>query len=80
MDWSLLRQKAKNCRPREELPPKRWYVAILEVDKSPDATLVEQDFLWIKVHGVSYPKSAHGPKLKQLVYIAVRQDGTGEVR
>lgn len=53
MNWDKFREKAVVCRPIEPLPPKRYYVGILDHEKPLDVPFDQTDFLWVAAHSVS---------------------------
>jgi len=47
-----LHEKAKSVKPDQELPERRYWVAILYHHKKPENIDSQEDFLWIKANAV----------------------------
>ena len=52
MDWTAFQVKARAAMPDQTLPDKRYWIAVLRHDRSVEDSLVENDFVWMKAHGV----------------------------
>ncbi|KAF2471415.1 uncharacterized protein BDR25DRAFT_223354 [Lindgomyces ingoldianus] len=51
MNWDILHRKAKAAVPSTDLVPRRYWIAVLLHDRSPENHLEEGDLLWMKAHG-----------------------------